>query len=82
MCVTPALPLSHKEISVAEQKAELGSGANGYYMDPGRERDPAKDHKLGSTPLGSAQAVFLDITLCVLTILVIHLGRSRDRALI
>ena len=36
LCVTPALPLSHKEISVAGQKAELGSGANGYYMDPGR----------------------------------------------
>ena len=36
LCVTPALPLSHKEISVAGQKAEPGSGANGYYMDPGR----------------------------------------------
>ena len=65
---------------MAEQKAEPGSGANGYYMDPGRERDPAKDHKLGSTPLGSAQAVFLDITLCVLTILVMHLGRSSGKS--
>ena len=53
-------PLSHKEISVAGQKAEPGSGANGYYMDPGRGAgsQPVRDYKLGLRTLGSISRQF------------------------
>ena len=80
-------PLSHKEISVAGQKAEPGSGANGYYMDPGRGagHQPVRDYKLGLRTLGPSLDSFLDSSKCALIILVTHLGRGsnnepRDRA--
>ena len=82
LCVTPALPLSHKEISVAGQKAELGSGANGYYMDPGRgaARQPGLQ-----TRIANARQFSFDLTKYALTILVTDPGRGgnimpRDRA--
>ena len=56
------------------QKAEPGSGANGYYMDPGRERGACQDYKLGSRTLGPSRQIFSDSTEWTLTILVTGLG--------
>lgn len=60
------------------QKAEPGSGANGYYMDPGRERGACQDYKLGSRTLGPSRQIFSDSTEWTLTILVRGLGRSSN----
>ena len=60
------------------QKAESGSGANGYYMDPGRERGVCQDYKLGSRLPGPSRHILLDSTEWVLTILVTGLGRGSN----
>lgn len=78
VCVTPALPLSHKEISVAGQKAEPGQGPMVITWTRGEERSASQDYKRGLRTLGPPRQFFSDLTKYALTILVTDPGRGSN----